>query len=154
MLLAPLSKYRYFCNLMNSIIPNIFEYCKRSLLVFAAMLLVLLSSCAIKTSIKTLAGAPVKTERGMPKGSQSFSTNSAEKCAQLDVFDTQIVQKNSFNANDLLPAVILTAAFLFLFSFRPLSKENKHPLYSGSGKIRSSIPLFLEYQKLIIHYTC
>ncbi|WP_437362716.1 hypothetical protein [Olivibacter jilunii] len=134
--------------------PNILEYCKRSFLVFAAMLLVLLSSCAVKTSIKTLTGTPVKTERGIPKGSQSFSTNSVEKCAQLGVSDTQIVQKNSFNANDLLPAVIFTAAFLFLFGLRPVSKESKHPLYSGSGKIRSSIPIFLEYRKLIIHYAC
>src|SRR5690606_31790084 len=120
-------------------------------LVFAAMLLILLSSCAVTASIKTLTGTPVKTERGIPN-SQSFSTNSIEKCAQLDVTDTQIVQKNSFKANDLLPAIIFAAAFLFLFGLHPVSKENKHPLYSGSGKIRSSIPIFLEYRKLIIHY--
>ncbi|TYP91311.1 hypothetical protein BC792_12019 [Sphingobacterium allocomposti] len=134
--------------------PNILEYCKRSFLVFAAMLLVLLSSCAIKTSIKNLAGIPSKTERGVPKGNKNFSTHTIEKCAQFDASDTQIVQKVSFSANDLLPAVIFAAAFLFLFGLRPVSKESKHPLYSGSGKIRSSIPIFLEYRKLIIHYAC
>lgn len=139
---------------MSWTIPNILANCKRYFLVFAAMLLVLLTSCAVKTSIKNLAGIPTKTERGVTKGSHNFSSNTSEKCAQFDVSDTQIVQKSSFNANNLLPAVIFTAAFLFLLGFRPVSKENKHPLYSGSGKIRSSIPLFLEYRKLIIHYAC
>ena len=139
---------------MDRTIPNILANCKRYFLVFAAMLLVLLTSCAVKTSIKNLAGIPTKTERGVPKGNQNFSTNTLEKCAQFDVSDTQIVQKVSLNANDLLPAVIFTAAFLFLFGLRPVSKESKHPLYSRSGKIRSSIPLFLEYRKLIIHHAC
>ncbi|WP_313091754.1 hypothetical protein [Chryseobacterium flavum] len=139
---------------MDKTIPNILANCKRYFLVFAAMLLVLLTSCAVKTSIKNLAGIPTKTERGVPKGNQNFSTNTLEKCAQFDASDTQIVQKVSFNANDLLPAVIFTAAFFFLFGLHPVSKESKHPLYSGSGKIRSSIPIFLEYRKLIIHYAC
>ena len=139
---------------MNRTLPNILVNCKRYFLVFAAMLLVLITSCAVKTSIKNLAGIPIKTERGVPKGSHNFSSNTLEKCSQFDASDIQIVQKVSFNANNLLPAVIFTAAFLFLFGFRPVSKENNHPLYSGSGKIRSSIPLFLEYRKLIIHYAC
>lgn len=139
---------------MNRTIPNILENCKRHFLVFAAMLLILLSSCAVKTSIKTLTGTPVNTERGVPKGSHNYSTNTIEKCAQFDASDTQIVQKFSFNANDLLPAVIFTAAFLFLLGLRPVSKVSKHPLYSGSSKIRGSIPIFLEYRKLIIHYAC
>lgn len=137
---------------MSNQIPNILVNCKRCFLLFAALLLVLLTSCVVKASIKSL-GNPTKTERGIAKGSHNFSTT-LEKCAQFDVSDTQIVQINSFNANDLLPTVIFTAAFLFLFSFRLVSKENKHPLYSGSGKIRSSIPIFLEYRKLIIHYAC
>ena len=137
---------------MDRNIPNILANCKRYFLVFVAMLLVLLTSCAVKTSIKNLVGIPIKTERSAPKANHNFSTNTLEKCSQLNVEDTQIVQKNSFKANDLLPVVILTAAFLFLLGVHPVSKENKHPLYSGSGKIRNSIPLFLEYRKLIIHY--
>jgi hypothetical protein len=139
---------------MDKTIPNILANCKRYFLVFAAMLLVLLTSCAVKTSIKNLVGIPLKTERSVPKANHNLSTNTLAKCSQLNVEDTQIVQKNSSKANDLLPAVIFTATFLFLFSFQPVSKENKHPLYSSSGKIRSSIPIFLEYRKLIIHYAC
>lgn len=139
---------------MNGTIPNIFPNCKRYFLVFAAILLVLISSCAVKNSIKHIADIPIKTERGISMGNHSFSSNTLEKCSQLNVEDTQIVQKISTNSNDLLPAVIFTFAFLFLFGLRPVSKESKHPLYSGSGKIRSSIPIFLEYRKLIIHYSC
>lgn len=118
------------------------------------MLLILLTSCAVKTSIKNLVGIPVKTERSMPKAIHNLSTITLANCSQLNVEDTQIVQKNAFKANDLLPAVILTAAFLFLLGVPPVSNENKHPLYNSNGKIRSAIPIFLEYRKLIIHYAC
>lgn len=138
---------------MGKTISNILVNCKRYILVFAAMLLVLLTSCSIKSSIKNFAGFPTNKEQGLPKGQHNFSVDKFEKCAQFDVSDTQIVQKISFNANDLLPVVIFTAIFLFLLGPRYLIKENKHPLYNGSGKIRNSIPLFLEYQKLIIHYS-
>lgn len=139
---------------MNRTAPDILSNCKRYFLVFAAMLLVFLTSCAVKTSIEDLVGIPLKTERSLPKTNHNPSINTLEKCDQLNVEDTQIVQKNSFKANDLLPAVIFTVAFLFLFGFRPVNKETKHPLYSGSGKIRNSIPIFLECRKLIIHYVC
>lgn len=137
---------------MDRTIPNILANCKRYFLVFAAMLLVLLTSCAVKTSIKNLVGIPMETERSLPKANHNLLANTLVKCSQLNVEDTQIVQKNSFKANDLLPAVILTVSFLFLLGIPPVSNENKHPLYNSSGKIRSAIPIFLEYRKLIIHY--
>ncbi|HLV52133.1 MAG TPA: hypothetical protein VKY44_09290, partial [Flavobacterium sp.] len=87
---------------MSKTIPNIVNNFQRYLFVFATAFLVLFSSCAVKASVKTLAGIPTKTERGVPKGNQNFSTNTLEKCAQFDASDTQIVQKVSFNANDLL----------------------------------------------------
>lgn len=139
---------------MDRTIPNILANCKRYFLVFAAMLLVLLTSCAVKTSIKNLVGIPMETERSLPKANHNLLANTLVKCSQLNVEDTQIVQKNSFKANDLLPAVILTVSFLFLLGIPPVSNENKHPLYNSSGKIRSAIPIFLEYRKLIIHYAC
>lgn len=139
---------------MDRTIPNILANCKRYFLVFAAMLLVLLTSCAVKTSIKNLVGIPLETERSLPKANHNLLANTLLKCSQLNVEDTQIVQKKSFKANDLLPAVILTVSFLFLLGIPPVSNENKHPLYNSSGKIRSAIPIFLEYRKLIIHYAC
>lgn len=140
---------------MNRAIPHILENGKRCILVVAATLLVMLSSCVVKASIKTWVGLPVNAEQGIPKGARHFSMNSAEKCVLLDGSETTIVQQqNSLHANDLLPVVILTVAFLFIIGFRAISKEKKHPFYSGSGKIRSAIPIFLEYRQLIIHHAC
>jgi len=137
---------------MNRTIPNILTNCKRYFLVFATFLLVLLTSCSIKSSIKIFAGLPTQTESGFPKTHQSFPTSSLEKCSKIETADNQIVQNFNFKANDFLPVLLFTASFLFLIGFCPLNKENKHPLYSGSNKIRSSIPIFLEYRKLIIHF--
>jgi len=137
---------------MNRIVQNIKMNYRRGLFVFATILLVSLTSCPIKISIKRLAGIPVKTEQPTTPKNQ-HSVNTFEKCNVVSASEMQIVQKSSSNANDLLPVVLFTASFLFLFSFRPVSKENKHPIYSGSSKIRSSVPLFLEYRKLIIHFS-
>lgn len=139
---------------MSKTIPNIVNNFQRYLFVFATAFLVLFSSCAVKASVKTLAGIPTKTEQGLPKANHNAPVSSVERCTVITASDMQVAQKSSFNANDLLPVVIFTATFLFLFGLRPVSKESKHPLYSSSGKIRSSIPIFLEYRKLIIHYAC
>lgn len=136
---------------MNRTILNMLTNFKRYFLVCAAILLVLLTSCPVKLSIKNWAGIPIKTERGVSKGHQSVSTNLIEKCPQYNIEDNQIFHKNSIDSNDLLPAFILSLAFLFYFGFRVNPKEIKHPMYSGSNRIRSTIPLFLEYRKLIIH---
>lgn len=136
---------------MNRTFSDILANSKRYLLVFAAIVLVLLTSCPVKLSIKNWAGIPIKTESGVNKGRQSVSTSLLEKCPQYNIEDTQIVHKHSIDSNDLLPAIILSLAFLFYFGFRAITKEIKHPLYSGSNRIRSTIPLFLEYRKLIIH---
>jgi hypothetical protein len=137
---------------MNKTIPNITNNIQRYLFVFATVFLVLFSSCTVKASVKTLVGIPIKTEQSLPKANRSFSTSSVEKCAQIETADRLSVQKLSTD-NQILPIILFTATFLFLFSFRSLTKESKHPVYSGSSKIRSSIPLFLEYRKLIVHFS-
>src|SRR5690606_26931173 len=96
---------------------------------------------------------PTNIEQGLPNANHSFSGSAFENCSEIDTSNTLIVPKVSFNANDLFPAVLFTASFLFLFSFRSLTKESAHPIYNGSSKIRSSIPIFLEYRKLIVHFS-
>lgn len=138
---------------MNRTVSNSTTFFLRHVFVFATMLLMLLASCSVKASIKTLAGIPTQTGQNIPKGNQSFSVNTIDKCAEFETSDHLIVQKVSFKANDLLPVVLFTAALFFLFSFRTVSQAHIHPLYSGSTKIRSSIPLFLEYRKLLLHFS-
>lgn len=136
---------------MNRTVSNIKMNYRRGFFAFATILLVLLTSCPVKISIKNLAGIPVKTEQPTTPKSH-HSVNTVEKC-NVVASEMQIVQKSSLDVNDLLPVILFTASFFFFIGFRTESKENKHPTYSGSSKIRSSIPIFLEYRKLIIHFS-
>ena len=116
------------------------------------MLLVLLSSCAVKASIKSVGGFPVKTDQSMPKGNLHFSASTFQKCAQLiDVYASNI-QKNSFKKFNLLPAVAVIAAFLLRPGFSRVKKEIGHPLYDNANEIQNGVPLFLKYRKLILHF--
>ncbi len=126
---------------------------KRYLFVLATIFLVTISSCPLKGGLKALAGMPVSTESSIPsKGNQKSIVNTIEKCAEIEITDTLMAQNISIDVNSLLPFLLCTAAFFCLFAFRSTGKAYAHPLYNGSKKIRNSIPLFLEYRKLIIHY--
>lgn len=132
---------------MNRCIANIIENCKQYFFVLAIFLFVLLSSCVIKTGIKALIGHASKTEYSLPTANNHISIQALDTCVQLDILDTQ---KSSFSVNGLLPLVLFS--LLFLFTSRKIGKILKHPIYSSSGKIRRSIPLFLEHKQLIIPY--
>lgn len=138
---------------MNRALSNSITFFLRHIFVFTTMLLMLLTSCSVKAGIKNIAGTPVQTEHNTAKSNQKFLLNASERCAGFKSTDTLIVQKVSFTANDLLPVALFTAALFFLFCFRSVSKEQKHPLYSGSAKISNTIPLFLQYRKLIVHFS-
>lgn len=138
---------------MNNTISHSLKSFQRYLFVFAAFLVMFLSSCSVKASIKSLAGFPPKTEHSVPKGNHNISVNTFEKCSQIDVIDSQIDHITSYSAHDLLPVILLAVATIFFFGLRQESKETKHPLYNGSGKIRHSISIFLEYRKLLIHFS-
>ncbi|MFZ6023618.1 MAG: hypothetical protein ACOYVG_04090 [Bacteroidota bacterium] len=139
-------------NELKTITGNTVNFSWRHMFVIAATFVVLLTSCAIKNGLKTLLGFPANTEQRLANGKHNFIVNGLQNCGKITINDTQLTNPIVTRTNDFFPVVILAAAFLFLFSFRPVSNESKHPLYSSSGKIRSSIPIFLEYRKLIIHY--
>src|SRR5690606_38490056 len=139
---------------MKRTILNISTSFKQYFFVLTAILFVLLSSCAIKSSIKELTGISANTEQGVPQNSRNLFTNSVEKCPSFDISDSQVVQNIAFESDDLLPLISFKTAFLFLFDFPSLESERIHPLYNGSRKIQSSIPILLEYQKLITHSSC
>jgi hypothetical protein len=112
------------------------------------MVFVLLSPCHVKNGIKSLAGIPSRTEQDLAKKSNLFfASNGTEKCVS-ETSDTKISQTVSSNTHDLLPAVLLTTAFVFLPGYT-LCKQQPHPLY-GSLKIPGTLPIFLQYRKLII----
>lgn len=138
---------------MNNAMSHSLKFFQPYLFVFAAFLVMFLSSCSVKASIKTLAGFPPNTEQGVPKGNHNLSVNTFEKCSQIDVIDSQIDHKTSYSPHALLPVILLAVTAFFFFGLRQEKKETKHPLYNGSGKIRNSISIFLEYRKLLIHFS-
>jgi|SRR5690606_29999199 len=131
---------------MNSALQNSSKNYQRYFFVFAVAVFVLLTSCPVKSSIKSLAGIPVNTESGLSKKNSILGNGSGE-CVIGETTDTE-ASLAAFNSNNLLPAVILTAAFLFLIG-DTRSTEQPHPLY-GNLKISGTLPIFLQYRKLII----
>lgn len=114
--------------------------------VLAAMALVLLTSCSIKNSLKNFSGNQVNTEQGLGKKAGLFS--GLENCYDNVTTSTKISKEISSHANKLLPAVLLTVTFLFLSGYT-VRREQLHPLY-GNSKISGTLPIFLQYRKLII----
>src|SRR5690606_39043497 len=107
----------------------------------------LFTSCSVKSSIKSLTGIPINTEKGLVKKSNAFGSGS-EKCIIGETIDTKIAQTAPFRPNNLLPISILAATSLFLLGYA-LAKAQTHPLY-GNLKISGTLPLFLQHQKFII----
>lgn len=114
--------------------------------VLALVLFALLSSCPIKAGIKSLASEPIKSEQRTSGQSGALSSH-FDKCADSER-TVMVTTSRSSPIADLLPAVLLlgVALYFFCFTFR---KEKVHPLY-GNLKLAGSLPLFLEYQQLII----
>jgi hypothetical protein len=131
---------------MNRTFPNIPKKTLRYIFVFAAMVLVLLSSCPVKSSLRTLAGFPVKTEQGVTKGNHTFFAS--ERCVNTPTTETSVSQTVSADTNNLLPVVLFTAAFLFLPGYA-LCREQSRTLY-GNIRIPGTLPIFLQHRKLII----
>lgn len=133
---------------MNRTLSHIPKYYQRYFLVFAAIILVLLTSCPVKSSIKTLVGLPVNTEQGLPKGTVGYYGNSSEKCLTSETAEIRISNDISSDISHLSPVILFTVTFLFLLAYL-LGREKSHPRY-GNLKISGSLPIFLQYRKLIL----
>jgi len=133
---------------MNRTLSNIPPKSRQYLLVFAALVLVLLTSCPIKSGIKTLIGLPAKTGQGIAKSNSHFFSNNPDRCINSETTETTVSQAVSVDAGNSLPAALLTAAFLFLSGII-CGKEPSHPRY-GNLKIPGSLPIFLRYRRLLI----
>lgn len=130
---------------MDWTLSNTKKYTQRCLFVCIVVVLVLLTSCPVKSSIKSLAGIPANTEQGLVKKNDVVGS---ERCVVGETADTKISPTTSFQTNDWLPIAILAVTFLFLLGYTRCN-EQSHPLY-GSLKIPGTLPIFLQYQKLII----
>jgi len=138
---------------MKWTVQHIVCHCRRFFAIYAMLLLVLLTSCPIKSSLKTFVGLPVNTEQSTAKGNFNFSAQTGEKCSETAISEGQFVHNNLAQANFILPVLLLAGSFLLFLTSRKVSKEHIHPRYCRSTKIYNVIPLFLAYRKLILHFS-
>ncbi len=122
-----------------------------------AILCLMLSSCTVKASVKNLLGFKHSTEqshRPAKHKAKLFVSSNSETCHYNQLSETIVVQKAGFDLSQNPLATFICCVFLcFLVGFRSESKETRHPLYNSSGKISGSVPIFLEYRKLILPHT-
>lgn len=114
----------------------------------AAVLLLLLSSCPIKTGIRSLAGIPVQTGHHSSKGNYVFLGSSLERCINVETVDTKVVEAGFTFQCDARHDDIFAAVSSFIFD-ASTGDQPPHPLY-GSVKPGSTVPIFLQCRKLII----
>ena len=131
----------------NNPVP-ILKNSKQYFFVLATVFLVLLSSCAVKGGIKSLILFPDSIQNTTTKMVQFMLTSGVEKCQVIENAITSSTQELLANHSNFLPLVALSVVLLIL-SGGTLYQIPTHPRY-GTVKISGSLPIFLQYQKLII----
>lgn len=131
---------------MKKSVVHILKNSKRYTFVLATVFLVLLSSCAVKGGIKSLILFPDSIQNTTTKSMQSMLTTGIEKCAVIENAITSSTQE--LVGTNILPLLLLSAALLILSGVADY-QISAHPRY-GTLKISGSLPIFLQYQKLII----
>lgn len=133
---------------MNKMLAKLPTDYWRNLLVFAITALMILTSCPIKSNIKKQAGIPANTEQGAAKNQQALAANGTSICSYTEQTGSKISQSFSLSKGGLLPIVLFAVTFAFLFGCTAL-KVQPHPFYT-TLKVNGTLPIFLQYRKLII----
>jgi hypothetical protein len=115
-----------------------------------AIFCIVMSSCAVKASIKSHLGVQhtATQKTGLNKQGNTFISSSAIDCCYV----TEVKALNILQPDVKLggTSIALLACFVFtFFGFSFLTKQKRHPLYN-SDQITGALPIFLQYRKLII----
>lgn len=123
----------------------------RSIIGIVAIFCIVLSSCAVKASIKNHLGVQHTATQNKTSNNQgkSFLSSSAIDCFYTSSADAINIQNADVKFAGSTIAILALCTFTFFFGFNALKKEDKYPLYN-SDKISGSLPIFLQYRKLII----
>lgn len=123
---------------LKTILALVFTFC------------IIISSCAVKNSIKRFLNVETtsKNQSSIPKGNNHSVASSlkCKFCKEKEVLsnDHDQIDFPLSDAQELLAFTFIVFSGLFVFK-----KESHHPFYNTS-KIGSPLPIFLQYQKLII----
>lgn len=122
---------------------------QRHIVMFASIFLVLLSSCAIKSSIKNLVSEnSSQTGEHKTAHKSNFSITKTSSCSIINATEKLSLSKTiSLEKSKVLP-VFLSFAFAFFLGI-VIPKNQEHSYYNTT-KISGAIPIFLRYEKLII----
>ena len=112
-----------------------------------AVMLVVISSCSVRTGIKNMLGVP-PTEQQSVTGKKNIFNFTNTTCSTFGMADINVISPVSGQPASTASLIFLSTLFVFLFCF-PVVADKPRPLY-GSIKTPGSLPLFLEYRKLII----
>lgn len=129
---------------------------RQTFMIVVAVLCLVLSSCAVKANVKYFLDLQTTEQSQNPikQNGKQYISSTSQICHYDQLSEITIVQKAGFEFSQNTLATLVCCAFLyFLLGLHSVNKENKHPLYYGSRKIPKTIPLFLEYRKLIIYHS-
>ncbi|MVZ67624.1 hypothetical protein GQF61_17395 [Sphingobacterium sp. DK4209] len=111
-------------------------------------LFVLLSSCPIKSSIKSLAGIPFNSEQSSAKVNQNLVQLPATQCVSVDMSTIQQIIKISAKVKQLNPVLPFITSVLFFSAM--LFKLNRSLQTYHSEQHFNTPPIFLRDRKLLI----
>lgn len=121
----------------------------KTLLAIVFSFFIVISSCAVKNSIRQIFSndSRLSKSHSNPVNDKVFKYSvQCTFCKETESFSKSLSFKD-FSFTDLQQAVGFV--FIFLCGLFCLIKKDKHPHYN-TFKIRGSIPIFLQYRKLII----
>lgn len=117
------------------------------------MLCIVLSSCAIKSSIKSLLGIDFAQEQRhpgtAPAGNASVSASLLDCQYNTSTKDLTFQKADSNNLTKIAAVLLFAVVLSFIYGSQLLNIKNTHPRYN-SAEITGSLPLFLQQRKLII----
>lgn len=120
----------------------------RSVLGMVFILCILISSCAVKFGIKNILNIQTSSKNHTSFPKEKFTNgSSASQCNFCKEKEIILKGDTQFSVSDLQELVAFT--FIILGGAFLLLKSQKHPVYDSS-KIGNTVPIFLQYRKLII----
>ncbi|WP_144036479.1 hypothetical protein [Sphingobacterium psychroaquaticum] len=120
---------------------------RRFILLIAAVFCLLLSSCPIKSVLKSMAGMPPNTERTTNR--TNIRVEAPPICSVSVSSEIGTGQQIGMHQANFMPAAVLTVLFLLVFAFVVPRADKEHPGYSNL-KIGGFLPIFLQTRKLIL----
>ncbi len=125
----------------------------RTLMSVIAILCVVLSSCVVKSNIKTLLGVKHPTEHSSGAFKQNgklFLSANSTACLYEQPSEASIITNVDLQPSHAQSVFVHSVFYSFLSAFGIMSQADPLPSFHNRPAIIGDIPLFLSFRKLII----